>query len=372
VYAVRRLLKVAMKKWTDHANVRFEELSESDGRTPDLWIYFGDRSHGDPFHFDGPGGTLAHAFYPLDNSGGLPGDMHFDEAEWFTEGTSAGRNFLWVATHELGHSLGLAHSNVREAVMYPYYGGYRPNFQLQDDDIRGIQSIYGKKRRQPEPTQQPTQQPDVEGCMDSIKAMWVKDANTFTLVDGDGRFFDVDVTTRRMKAVEPYFDETPDAAVTIDGTTLVFSGATYTVHSDAFRTKEGPYRLSNDVDDNGRRSQFNFRLPSYVRSIDGAIRWQRNPRYVYLYYTIIKENKEEKYYRKYDLKKKRFRSRGRPLRVWKQLPDEGVDAAISWEDNTVFVRGGEVFKFDDRRVKVERGYPKPLGEGGFLQCQMEP
>ena len=59
-----------MKKWTVHTNVRFEELSASDDRIPDLWIYFGEHSHGDPFHFDGPSGTLAHAFYPLDNNEG--------------------------------------------------------------------------------------------------------------------------------------------------------------------------------------------------------------------------------------------------------------------------------------------------------------
>ena len=55
----------------------------------------------------------------------------------------SGVNLLWVAVHEFGHSLGLMHSDVRDAVMYPYYS-YDPNLQLHEDDIRGIQSLYGK------------------------------------------------------------------------------------------------------------------------------------------------------------------------------------------------------------------------------------
>ena len=56
-------------------------------------------------------------------------------------------------------------------------------------------------------------------------------------------------------------------------------------------------------------------------------------------------------------------------KIWKGLPEEGVDAAISWSENTLFVRGGEVFKFNDRRVAVQEGFPKPLGDGGFLKCE---
>ena len=46
-------------------------------------------------------------------------------------------------THEFGHSMGLAHSFNRSNVMYPSYKGYEPNFALSDDDVRGIQSLYG-------------------------------------------------------------------------------------------------------------------------------------------------------------------------------------------------------------------------------------
>ena len=105
---------------------------------------FGDKTHRGSsertcaYPFDGRGGVLAHAFFPSD------GRSHFDEDEKFTDGTYSGTNLLWVATHEFGHSLGIHHSSVRNAVMYPYYTGYVPNFRLQADDISAIQSLYGK------------------------------------------------------------------------------------------------------------------------------------------------------------------------------------------------------------------------------------
>jgi Matrixin len=40
------------------------------------------------------------------------------------------------AAHEFGHSLGLSHSDVRSALMAPFYRGYDPVFRLDSDDIQ--------------------------------------------------------------------------------------------------------------------------------------------------------------------------------------------------------------------------------------------
>lgn len=57
-----------------------------------------------------------------------------------------GYNLFIVLAHELGHSLGLSHSNDPGALMYPTYSYTDPNeFLLPQDDINGIQSIYGKR-----------------------------------------------------------------------------------------------------------------------------------------------------------------------------------------------------------------------------------
>lgn len=51
-----------------------------------------------------------------------------------------------MAAHEFGHSLGLSHSSVKGALMFPWYQGIQPNFVLPEDDRNGIQQMYGKHR----------------------------------------------------------------------------------------------------------------------------------------------------------------------------------------------------------------------------------
>ena len=45
-----------------------------------------------------------------------------------------------VAAHEIGHLLGLDHSNDEDALMYPYINNA---LKPRDDDITKIQKLYG-------------------------------------------------------------------------------------------------------------------------------------------------------------------------------------------------------------------------------------
>lgn len=93
---------------------------------------------------DGPMGVLAYAYYPNDiNPETIAGDMVIDDSEDWHIGSDVDINF--VALHELGHALGLGHSDDPNAVMYPFYSTGKS--KLQPDDIAGIQELYAKPDR---------------------------------------------------------------------------------------------------------------------------------------------------------------------------------------------------------------------------------
>uniref|UniRef100_A0AAY4APP6 Peptidase metallopeptidase domain-containing protein n=1 Tax=Denticeps clupeoides TaxID=299321 RepID=A0AAY4APP6_9TELE len=137
---VDNAIERALQVWEQVTPLRFTRINVG---IADIMISFGSRDHGDFYPFDGPDGTLAHAFAP---STGIGGDAHFDDDESFTFQSSNGYVLFLVAAHEFGHSLGLSHSEDPGALMYPVYSYTDPSrFVLPNDDVRGIQSLYGTK-----------------------------------------------------------------------------------------------------------------------------------------------------------------------------------------------------------------------------------
>ena len=70
---------------------------------------------------------------------------------WTVGGSNEeGKELVGILVHEIGHSLGIAHSEVKDAVMYDYYSEHMRNdkdFQLHEDDIKAVQTYYGRPWR---------------------------------------------------------------------------------------------------------------------------------------------------------------------------------------------------------------------------------
>ncbi|XP_003923816.1 interstitial collagenase [Saimiri boliviensis] len=141
---VDHAIEKAFQLWSNVTPLTFTKVPKGQA---DIMISFVRGDHQDNSPFDGPGGNLAHAFQP---GPGIGGDAHFDEDETWTNNFRE-YNLYRVAAHELGHSLGLSHSTDIGALMFPSYT-FSGDVQLAQDDIDGIQAIYGPSPNPVQPT----------------------------------------------------------------------------------------------------------------------------------------------------------------------------------------------------------------------------
>ncbi|ERN00765.1 hypothetical protein AMTRI_Chr13g116420 [Amborella trichopoda] len=137
---VRMALSRAFDRWSNVIPLNFTETQDYYGADIKIGFFSGD--HGDGQPFDGVLGILAHAFSPSN------GNFHLDASEtWSTDfGVQKSRvaiDLESVATHEIGHLLGLGHSKEKEAIMYPSLSPRTKKMELRSDDIIGVQSLYG-------------------------------------------------------------------------------------------------------------------------------------------------------------------------------------------------------------------------------------
>jgi hypothetical protein len=131
------IIQAAYDDWCRVANIGVVETSNNEA---DIVIGTG---QGQKDNFDGPSGVLAWAYLPDGNDQQL--QMRFDLDEtWVTDPGQRGILLKNVATHEFGHTLGLDHSKVQQALMAPFYAVGITSPQ-QNDDIPRIVARYGQR-----------------------------------------------------------------------------------------------------------------------------------------------------------------------------------------------------------------------------------
>jgi hypothetical protein len=207
----RDLIRRAFALWAQQSPLTFTEVADSS--TADIVIGWAVGNHGDGDPFDGPGDVLAHASFPnpYDNSQVF---LHFDDDERWVDSETQNVDLLTVAAHEIGHTLGLAHSSDPNALMYPSYGG--PYRTLGEDDIAGIQAIYGVGNAPdpaPEaPPQDATPPPsegqdsDADGIANDEEVLVTGTDPNNADSDGDGLVDGVEVNNR-MNPLDPDMDK---------------------------------------------------------------------------------------------------------------------------------------------------------------------
>ena len=375
-------MKKALAVWSEVTDLMFEQKT---GGVAHIDIRFENSRHGDGDPFDGVGGTLAHAFFPV-----FGGDVHFDSSETWTINSYSGTNLLQTAAHEFGHSLGLSHSDQYRALMAPFYRGYESKVTLDRDDITAIQALYGTKTEKPPTppgsppvlfpiaTRDPETTPDIPSIFfpssGSPETRTIAaDAGTgdlctnssidsmLTTLDGSTYMFQGDqfwkLTSDSVAAgyPKPISTAWPGLPSNIgasftwkNGKTYFFRGSQYWRYSDATMDKGYPKEISQGFEG----------IPN---NLDAAFVWSGNEK-IYFF-------KGSKYWKFDPEQVPPVRSTyPRPISSWEGVPDN-IDEAIQYSNGyTYFFKEGLYYRFDDTRFQVSEGsppYPRPTSYWWF-------
>uniref|UniRef100_A0A4W5KHW3 Matrix metallopeptidase 15 n=1 Tax=Hucho hucho TaxID=62062 RepID=A0A4W5KHW3_9TELE len=334
--------------------IAFQDITNSSQDALDIMLLFASGFHGDMSLFDGEGGSLAHAYYP---GPGMGGDTHFDADEPWTldNHNPSGIDLFLVAVHELGHALGLEHSDNPNAIMAPLYQYMdTKTFSLPEDDRSGIQKLYGPP--DDAPTQDPptTTKDDTAPHQDPTTTAPHQDPTTTTAPPDLNpttpySSLETDPPNEPRRPMQPdhtaldICDGDFDTVTMLRGEMFVFKGRWF------WRVRR------NHVLDNYPMpiSVFWVGLPDDIDSgyerHDGKFVFFKGDRY-----WVFREADVVPGY-------------PQPLVEYGQgIPSDRIDTAIWWEPTgyTYFFRGDRYWRFDEESRTGDRDYPKPISRWG--------
>uniref|UniRef100_A0A3B4UII6 Matrix metallopeptidase 20b (enamelysin) n=1 Tax=Seriola dumerili TaxID=41447 RepID=A0A3B4UII6_SERDU len=280
---VDSLVESAFSVWARASSLTFVR---SHTRNADIMVEFVTYEHGDLYPFDGPGGTLAHAFGPGLGAGG---DTHFDDDEHWTAGET-GFNLFVVAAHEFGHALGLKHSRNPDSLMYPTYRSSRPANLLSREDVANINALYSKEY------------------------LWIKHNEQYDIKEGPISNFMPKIETRI------------DAAFWVPrrSTAYLIHAMFWTVKGSLVKGK--PRALSH------------FGFPVWVQDVDAAVHIVKTGRTLFFMHDIYWSYNENR----------RVMDFGFPKYISEDFPgvNTTINAAVHKEGFIYFFVGPQVYKYD--------------------------
>uniref|UniRef100_A0A4W4GJE8 Peptidase metallopeptidase domain-containing protein n=1 Tax=Electrophorus electricus TaxID=8005 RepID=A0A4W4GJE8_ELEEL len=385
--AIRRAFDV----WQGVTPLNFEAVPysalESGKRDVDITIIFASGFHGDSSPFDGEGGFLAHAYFP---GPGIGGDTHFDSDEPWTLGNPNhdGNDLFLVAVHELGHALGLEHSNDPTAIMAPFYQYMdTESFKLPHDDLQGIQKIYGPPDKNPQPTRLLTTVPPPRLHPPSDPRKHDRQSRPHrpphrskpTHPNSKPNICDGGFNTLAILRQELFVFKVELFAWTFlhnccvcgirNGVTsymvsLGLSLFPVIIEADFFLTLYKGHRFWVFKDTTLQPtypqdiSLFGSGMPT--QNIETAVWWEDVAKTYFF--------KGDRYWRYNEDIRSMDPGYPKPITIWKGIPDSPQGAFVDKANGfTYFYKGKEYWKFNNRRLHVEAGYPRSILRD-FMGC----